>query len=363
MFEESNQDEDLTEKYNESQYRDRFGISYYSQSSKNLSSKIGHFISGNNISKLKIKKEISIKNNFKIKRCFEGKISSNNNIFNEVNEIELDRIYNDFNNNQIEKEETLPILNFHKVSKCSTIKYGIKKSTDKIEYSYCKTCDHNLIKPICLPCIKECHKGHSIYFIFNKGRIKCSCGEKNHIIIKVNNDIINNGNVHCLCNEWNIISNIGFYYINKNKKPICILCHHYCEENNKKDKIIKAEKDKNIPNCTCNNKEMHKSHKVICQKIINLITEHNEFHIFLHPIQFINMLFKSNNNFKLIFEDFETFINNLSDSDKIKNKEYFSKFQLKDITNTNIYKTLLIFEKMIKKKQRIVIYIIITKKL
>ena len=268
MFEESNQDEDLTEKYNESQYRDRFGISYYSQSSKNLSSKIGHFISGNNISKLKIKKEISIKNNFKIKRCFEGKISSNNNIFNEVNEIELDRIYNDFNNNQIEKEETLPILNFHKVSKCSTIKYGIKKSTDKIEYSYCKTCDHNLIKPICLPCIKECHKGHSIYFIFNKGRIKCSCGEKNHIIIKVNNDIINNGNVHCLCNEWNIISNIGFYYINKNKKPICILCHHYCEENNKKDKIIKAEKDKNIPNCTCNNKEMHKSHKVICQKII-----------------------------------------------------------------------------------------------
>ena len=58
MFEESNQDEDLTEKYNESQYRDRFGISYYSQSSKNLSSKIGHFISGNNISKLKIKKKI-----------------------------------------------------------------------------------------------------------------------------------------------------------------------------------------------------------------------------------------------------------------------------------------------------------------
>ena len=267
-------------------------------------------------------------------------------ILDEVEEIELNRLYN--NNNQKKDEKIKPIINFKKVNKCSIIRYGVKKSTEKIEYSYCKTCDHNLVRPICLHCINKCHSGHATNFIFKKGRIKCSCGEKNHYIVKTNNNNINIiKNIICLGNEWNITSKLGFYYINKKNRPICILCHNYCEKNNKKDKIIKLDENKTVLECSCKNEEIHGSHRAICEKIINLITDYNEFHILLHPIQFINMLFKSSHNFKYIFEDFEIFNNNL----KIENnKEYFLKTRSIDITNTNIYKTLLIFKKMVQKK-------------
>ena len=349
MVEDSTHEEKLLEKYNISQYRGRFGISYSSKSSKILSpSKFSDISSSKKIvPKLKLLKETSIRKNLNID--LEEKVNGHNNILNEIKEIELERIYN---NPQEKKETILPIVNFKKVSKCSIVKYGIKKSTEEIEYSYCKTCDHNLVRPICLSCINKCHKDHSIYYIFSKGRIKCSCGEKNHATININNNNNKLGVIKCLCNEWNIIAKLGFYYINKKKKPICILCHNYCEPNNKKDKIIKIEENEKIPECSCKNETIHNSHREICEKIINLIKDNNEFQILLHPIQFVNMFFISKNNFKLIFEDFEIFINNLNNPEKLINIGFFSKFHSIDITNTNVYKTLLIFEKMIQKKAR-----------
>ena len=301
MLEDSNHKNELLEKYNISQYRGRFGISYSSKSSKGLSTILGKFGSKKNITKFKLRKETTIKEFSEIKPFFlEERSVSNikNNILNEVNEIEIERIY-DKNNDEKEKEEILPIINFHKVSKCSVIKYGIKKSTEKIEYSYCKTCDHNLLRPICLCCINQCHKGHSIKYIFNRGRIKCCCGEKNHIGMKIN--VINkNIDIHCLCNEWNITAKLNFYYINKNKEPICIFCHNCCQEDNKVDKIIKIENNQTIPKCTCKNESIHNDNRIICDKILNLIINTNEFDLLLHPIQFVNMIFKSVNNFKMI---------------------------------------------------------------
>jgi len=339
MIEESN-----NEKENENQYKDRFGISYSSSRSTKGIIRINKFGSKKNIQKIKLNRGITYKSylNFKKKNSYNKKKK----IIDKVEEIELNRIYNKSNLN--ENEKIIPIENFNKVSKCSIIKYGVKKSTEKIEYSYCKTCDHNLVRPICLHCINKCHSGHATNFIFRKGRIKCSCGEKNHYIVKINYNVIIK-NIICLGNEWNITSKLGFYYINKKNKPICILCHNYCESNNKKDKIIKLEDKKTVLECSCKNEEIHGSHRAICEKIINLITDYNEFHILLHPIQFINMLFISNNNFKYIFEDFEIFNNNINNENS---KEYFLKFRSIDITNTNIYKTLLIFEKMVQKKAK-----------
>ena len=86
-----------------------------------------------------------------------------------MEKIELNKIYGNF---EKESEDILPIQYFNKVNNCSVSKYGIKKSTEDIEYSYCKTCDHNLLKPICLCCINQCHKGHLIKYIFNKRIIK-----------------------------------------------------------------------------------------------------------------------------------------------------------------------------------------------
>ena len=89
--------------------------------------------------------------------------------------------------------------------------------------------------------------------------------------------------------------------------------------------MVKIEKNKSIPKCSCKNIETHKSHKLICEKINDLIRDSNEFYILLHPIQFINMLFKSQNNFKIIFEDLD--IKNPKNSNMF---EFFSKFLLKD---------------------------------
>ena len=57
----------------------------------------------------------------------------------------------------------------------------------------------------------------------------------------------------------------------------------------------KIEQNKEIPECSCKNEAIHNSHREICEKIIDLIKDYNEFHILLHPIQFVNMLFISKN--------------------------------------------------------------------
>ena len=215
MVEDSTHEEELLEKYNKSQYRGRFGISYFSKSSKILSpSKFSDIVSSKKmVAKLKLQKETIIRHNFRSE--LEEKSNVHNNLLNGIKEIELERIYH---NSKEKKEINLPIANFKKVSKCSIVKYGIKKSTEEIEYSYCRTCDHNLVRPICLSCINKCHKNHSINYLFRRGRIKCSCGEKNHHTININNNPNKLGDINCLCNEWNAIAKLGFYYINKKKK-------------------------------------------------------------------------------------------------------------------------------------------------
>ena len=119
-----------------------------------------------------------------IESPFKGKKSTKslgkslilNNLLLETEKQELIKLYGD--DDKI-KYQILPLLNFTKVNDCSIMKYGARKSSIEIEYSYCKTCDYNSLKPICLTCINKCHYGHVIKFVFKKGHIKCSCGEKN----------------------------------------------------------------------------------------------------------------------------------------------------------------------------------------
>ena len=340
-------DEEILEKINKNQYKRRFGISYSYKKGKSLDLKHLKKRKTKNLKKLNTSRESSKTNSLINESSFHSK-SIIHNLFNEVEKLELNKIYQNF---EKESEEILPIQYFNKVNNCSVSKYGIKKSTDDIEYSYCKTCDHNLLKPICLCCINQCHKGHSIKYIFNKGRIKCCCGEKNHIGMKMKVETNNkNNDVNCLCNEWNTVAKLNFYYINQNNEPICILCHNYCQDYNKNDKIITIEGNQNIPKCCCKNDEIHNDNRIIYEKIFSLITSSKEFDLLLHPLQIVNMIFQSTNNFKVIFEYFEVFINHLNNPKKNYNIiAYFSKINSFDIIYTNIYKTLLLFEKIIKK--------------
>ena len=295
-----------------------------------------------------------------IESPFKGKKSTKslgkslilNNLLLETEKQELIKLYGD--DDKI-KYQILPLLNFTKVNDCSIMKYGARKSSIEIEYSYCKTCDYNSLKPICLTCINKCHYGHVIKFVFKKGHIKCSCGEKNHMIMKNNYKKILNMN--CLCNEWNSTANLKFYYINKNKEPICILCEYCCQYERNKNNIIKIKKNKPIPNCSCKNKDIHNDKMTECEKLLNLISGTNDYEFLLHPVQFVNMIFKSKNNFCSLFEYFDFFIKDLNNSrDNSHIVDLLSKMRRIDVEFSNIYKTLIIFEKIVEKTSRTNIY-------
>ena len=148
----------------ESIYRERFGITF----SKRRSS--AEKIKNKNCDELLKQKSSRLKSLSKSERVrendyLEDKISKKQSILTEVYNLELEKIYNiDIK----EYEHIKPVYNILKMEKCSILKYGIKKSTKPIKYSYCKTCDHNLVNPICIPCINHCHKGHLIKYIFKK---------------------------------------------------------------------------------------------------------------------------------------------------------------------------------------------------
>ena len=278
------------------------------------------------------------------------------NLFYEFEKRELMKLYEEEDDEDIKDKTLLPIVNFNKISNCTILKYGVKKSTEEIEYSYCKTCDYNSLKPICMSCIHKCHYGHIIRFNFKKGNIICSCGQKNHLTMKIDNYKLNN--IECSCNEWNSITNLNYYYINRLKEPICILCHYYCQnDNNHNDKIIKVKKNSLIPKCSCLNKDIHKDKRIIYEKLLNLISISNDFNILLHPLQIVNMIFGTNNNFKILFEYFAVFMEDLNNSRKLNHIiDFFSKIKRIDVEYSNIYKTLLIFEKIIEKTEKNNIY-------
>ena len=270
------------------------------------------------------------------------------NLLLETEKQELIKLYGD--DDKI-KYQILPLLNFTKINDCSIMKYGARKSSIEIEYSYCITCDYNSLKPICLTCINKCHYGHVIKFVFKKRHIKCSCGEKNHMIMKINYKKILNMN--CLCNEWNSTANLKYYYINKNKEPICILCEYCCQYERNKNNIVKIKKNKPIPNCSCKNKDIHNDKMTECEKLLNLISSTNDYEFLLHPVQFVNMIFKSKNNFCSLFEYFDFFIKDLNNSrDNSHIIDFLSKMRRIDVEFSNIYKTLIIFEKIVEKTSR-----------
>ena len=106
------------------------------------------------------------------------------------------------------------IENSNKIN-CIILKYGNKPSNEEIEYTFCKTCDSNLINPICIECIKNCHKDHTIKKNFLKGNIQCNCGQRLHNISVQQNftDIIS-----CTFSEWSLTSKLYYYYKKKRWK-------------------------------------------------------------------------------------------------------------------------------------------------
>ena len=235
------------------------------------------------------------------------------------------------------------IENSNKIN-CIILKYGNKPSNEEIEYTFCKTCDSNLINPICIECIKNCHKDHTIKKNFLKGNIQCNCGQRLHNISVQQNftDIIS-----CTFSEWSLTSKLYYYYKKKDGNFICIFCHNFCSEDKKNDVLFKGKSDENFE-CSCTNYLVHSEHKRLLEKI-NLIS-FNDYDILnlLHPIQILNLMFQSKKSFDKTYVDF------------IETYKYFTKknffyilmpFNYENFIETNSYLSCTIFENLLNKNQ------------
>ena len=253
------------------------------------------------------------------------------------------------------------IQKFIQIPECSILKYGLRISNEDIDFSFCRTCDPNSINPICLPCIKICHLGHRIQKKYIKGQIKCICGERLHCISKKPDLTINNAS--CQLGEWFAVSKLKFYYNTKDNKCLCMLCYNFCNFDKSKESIkeLKFEnnnngnndnigdnsnyKINNIPNCCCNNEDIHQERKIFFEKMETIAKKLDGYEYFnlLHPSQIINMIFLSKNQFNYNYADLN-FFNEILLSDNSLDAEFIF-FKKADFSSTNYY---LIFKHLIE---------------
>ena len=271
------------------------------------------------------------------------KSQANYSFDNSIEEINLKEIYKKDDDNIIPKL----IQKFIKIEECSILKYGLKPSTEEIEFYFCRTCDPNLINPICKQCIRICHLGHKIKRNNINGKIKCICGERLHCMSKKPDLTINNAS--CQLGEWYIISKLNFYYKTKDNKCLCMLCYNFCNNDKNKSKIIElnCNNDGNIdvPNCCCKNEIVHQERKVFFEKMENIAYKLDTFEYFnlLHPSQIINMIFLSKKQFEFNYADLNI-LNDILLNVNISNAELFF-FKKANFTSTNYY---LIFKHLIE---------------
>ena len=198
------------------------------------------------------------------------------------------------------------IKKLKEVDNCSILRYGVKPSTIEISYSYCLTCDSSLINPICIPCLKFCHKNHIVKEKYKVGNIICSCGERSHLLTNIDNKNSTNIINECLCSEWGKISKLNICYININsksaKKYLCMLCYNFCISDKSKFIPIFCEpkEGEDFPKCNCSNKYLHSEIRFILNIIEKMTANYKKYDglNLLHPTQVINAFISSKNSFQ-----------------------------------------------------------------
>ena len=295
-----------------------------------------------------LKKAENSGNNNKMFQSSRKKPKLTNFLEKSFEELNLRDLYK--NNKEDNEDSELPkiIQKFIQVKDCSILKYGLKPSIENIDFSFCRTCDPNLINPICEACIKICHIEHKIIKKHRKGEIKCICGERMHCISK-NLDLTIN-NTDCQLGEWFTISKLNFYFKTKDNNCYCMLCYNFCNNDKSKENINQLNSENNnekynIPICCCKNDDVHQERKVFFEKMEEIAHRLDFFDYFnlLHPTQIINMIFLSKNVFENNYIDL-IHLNNIIFSENCENTAEFNLFKKADFTSTNSY---LIFKNLI----------------
>ena len=221
------------------------------------------------------------------------------------------------------------------IKDCTILKYGVKPSSEVIEYTFCKTCDINQIHPICIPCIKECHRGHNVKKTFMSGHIKCVCGEKLHSFDQVNKK---DENIKCLFSEWSVTSKTNIYYLTSFNAPLCVFCHNFCSDKN--NRVVHESEGSKVPECSCQNEKIHSEYKVLYEKLNKLTNEKCDVISQMHPIAILNLLFKSEKSFNDVYGNFIETMRALSSGSIVSATYQLLILTSANFTDTNCYQSL-----------------------
>ena len=247
-------------------------------------------------------------------------------------------INNDDNCNEV-------ITEFLKIKNCTILQYGIKPTIEKVKFGYCRTCDLNLMNPICEVCLYECHKkyDHNIREINEPDNIVCGCGERMHKFksIEKKNKL---GADECPYSDWCEKSRLSALYI-VDERCVCEFCYRICGYDGK-GKQLEKEKEM-LQVCECeklNGSLTHVDLKHIFRSLEELISNKDDLIMEMTPEKFFNLLFLGKSSYEAIFFNFEEMIQ------KIRELNSDNKFELKDnFLSTNFYLSLIVLGEILEK--------------
>ncbi len=203
-------------------------------------------------------------------------------------------------------------MNFIKIKNCSILKYGIKPSTEKIQYGFCSTCDINLIHPICKTCIDECHLkyNHQTRLMDETDNIICGCGERVHKFKIKDKKTDINSSIECPYIDWCDKTGLTNLYV-IDDICVCEFCYRLCGFYGKG---IPLEKEKEMLQiCECeeiNNGYSHIDLKKIYRKFEELIKKSDYFILDkIEPLKFFNILFLGKHSYQSLFFNFDEVVN------------------------------------------------------
>ena len=251
------------------------------------------------------------------------------------------------NKKEINNEETCNdvITSFLKIKKCTILQYGVKQTTEKVKFGYCRTCDLNLMNPICEECLVQCHKKyeHNIREINEPDNIICGCGERMHKfkVLERKNKL---GADECPYSDWCEKSRLSALYI-VDERCVCEFCYRICGYDGKGKQL---EKEKELLQvCECeklNGSLTHVDLKHIFRSLEELISHKDDLIMDISPEKFFNLLFLGKSSYEAIFFNFEEMIQ------RIKELNANNRFELKEnFLSTNFYLSLTVLCEILEK--------------
>jgi len=236
----------------------------------------------------------------------------------------------------LNKEDKSLLSNLRKI-KCTILDNGYRKIKTDFKFY-----NNDFQEPICEYCFENCYSEiktqyENSNFISEKIDAICSCGAKSHQIKKfLDFSKKKEADGNCPYMELNNNSNIDFYYIdNKTNLKICFICLNFCKYEDDISRYNNSSKNKSSINNVCECKKIfHHDTKNILNELI--LGEGQKFIKFenISQTQFLNLIFKSETSFNILFENYRSYFRNLNSIEASINLNSVDTSNFKDVNKS-----------------------------